>query len=484
MAWLAAGSKSVKNENIDQIRGDILRPLPRLTTRLLVTAVITVIVLAWSVAGTEANPQKFVQGVPTLIDFIVRLMPPEFEFAEGSERAIQLPSFETREISRTPIAERARKADAEDIANMSEDQTLWYVLRLTGGSEAMILTPEEAQEYQPRPIEPVEIDGTQALAAGQRVYYAVQETEDDDVDIISANEADAINADEVVLLQAYIVDEGDELTVADDDETVLVQRDVHTFNAYITDAGRDLVLDEWDESVLVVEEGQRAVNTIPYYEGQMVVAKRYVLEPGEILIGYPVIIDSIIETAQIAIIGTLASILVAIPFALLAARNTTPHPIIYQVTRLFLNLVRSIPTLIYALIMVSAVGLGPFAGVLALVVGSVGSLGKLFAESFEQIDPNQVAAVRATGASGIQVFNFAVLPQAFPLLATYALITFESNVRDSTILGIVGAGGVGFIIQKYTSLFQFQRLMGAVLIIVIMVTIIDRISDYIRKQII
>ena len=162
----------------------------------------------------------------------------------------------------------------------------------------------------------------------------------------------------------------------------------------------------------------------------------------------------------------------------------SPHPLVYQVTRLFLNLIRSIPTLIYALIMVSAVGLGPFAGVLALVIGSIGSQAKLFAESFEQIDPNQVSAVRATGANGMQVFNFAVLPQAFPLLATYSLITFEVNVRASTILGIVGAGGVGFIIQKYTALFQFQRLMGAVLIIAILVTLIDRVSDAFRKRII
>jgi len=476
--------QKVKNENIDQIRSDILRPLPRLTPRLLITLVVVAVVLAWSTAGTEANPQKFVEGVPTLVDFVVRLMPPEFEFAEGSERAIMLPSFDVREIETESKADRAGKASDDDIANLTEDQTLVYVLRLTGGSDSSIITPEEAEEYLPQAIETAETDATQNLAEGQRVYYAYQETEEESVEILSRSEAEEINAEQAFLLAPYVVDDGYELIVADDDVTVMVQRDVHTLNPYIAEAGRQIVLDDWDESVLLVDEGQRAVYTVAYEPGQMVVAKRYILQPGEILIGYPVIIDSIIETGQIAVVGTLVSILVSIPFALLAARNTTPHPIVYQVTRLFLNLVRSIPTLIYALIMVSAVGLGPFAGVLALVVGSVGGLGKLFAESFEQIDPNQVAAVRATGAGGIQVFNFAVLPQAFPLLATYALITFESNVRDSTILGIVGAGGVGFIIQKYASLFQLQRLMGAVIIIAVMVTIIDRFSDYVRKQII
>ncbi|MGV2434327.1 MAG UNVERIFIED_CONTAM: ABC transporter permease subunit [Anaerolineae bacterium] len=134
--------------------------------------------------------------------------------------------------------------------------------------------------------------------------------------------------------------------------------------------------------------------------------------------------------------------------------------------------------------MVSAVGLGPFAGVLALVIGSIGYNAHLFADSFEQIDPNQVAAVRATGANAIQVFNFAVLPQAFPLLASYSLITFEGNIRASTILGLVGAGGIGFIIQKYTALYQFNRLMGAVVFLMLVVTIIDRASNQLRKWII
>jgi phosphonate transport system permease protein len=203
-----------------------------------------------------------------------------------------------------------------------------------------------------------------------------------------------------------------------------------------------------------------------------------------ITLNLPRSIPYIIETLQMGIIGTVLGVLLSIPFGLLAARNITPHPIVYQVTRMILNINRAIPELIFALIFVAAVGLGPFGGVLALAVGSIGSLAKLYAESIEQIDPQQVLAVRATGANGAQAFRFGVLPQALPLMATYSLLLFEHNVRSATILGLVGAGGVGFILQKYLSLFQYRELMGTLLFIIIMVTIIDRASDYLRKRII
>lgn len=143
---------------------------------------------------------------------------------------------------------------------------------------------------------------------------------------------------------------------------------------------------------------------------------RYVVGASGFTIGWPVIITSIIETIQMAIIGTLGAVLLSIPMALLAARNVSPHPAIYQSTRFVLNIMRSIPELIYALIFVAAVGLGPFPGVLAIIFGSIGSLSRLFAEAIEQIDPQQVLAVQATGAGGIQIFMYAVIPQAMPLL--------------------------------------------------------------------
>lgn len=198
----------------------------------------------------------------------------------------------------------------------------------------------------------------------------------------------------------------------------------------------------------------------------------------------PRVVPYLIETLQMAIIGTLLGVLLSIPFGLLAARNTSPHPFVYQVTRMLLNINRAIPDIIFALIFVAAVGLGPFGGVLAIAIGSVGSLAKLYAESIEAIDPQQVMAVRATGASRTQSFIYGVAPQAMPLMSSYSLLYFEHNVRSATILGLVGAGGVGFIITKYISLFQYRELMGALILIIVMVTIIDRVSDHLRSKLV
>lgn len=205
---------------------------------------------------------------------------------------------------------------------------------------------------------------------------------------------------------------------------------------------------------------------------------------AELSFGWPVIVGAIIETVQMAIIGTVIAVFLSAPFGLLAARNTAPHPLVYQFTRFLLNVNRAIPDLIFALIFVAAVGLGPFGGVLALAIGSIGFMGKLYAEAIEAIDPQQVLAVRATGATRLQSFVYSVVPQALPLIASYSLYLFELNVRAASILGLVGAGGVGFIIGKYMSLFQYRRLMGALILIIVTVTIIDRCSDYLRKRII
>lgn len=198
----------------------------------------------------------------------------------------------------------------------------------------------------------------------------------------------------------------------------------------------------------------------------------------------PGILPFVIETLQMAIVGTLLALMMAIPFGLLAARNTSPHPFVYQATRLVMNANRAVPELIFALIFVAAVGLGPFTGVLALGIASVGSLGRLYSEAIEQIDPQQVLAVRATGASPLQVFAYSVVPQVLPLMASYSLSYFEHNVRAATILGVVGAGGVGLRLNQYIGLFQFRELMGAVIVLVIAVTIIDRLSARVRARII
>jgi phosphonate transport system permease protein len=199
-------------------------------------------------------------------------------------------------------------------------------------------------------------------------------------------------------------------------------------------------------------------------------------------IGWLPVISAVFETVQMAIIGTIGAVLMALPLSLLAARNTSPHPLIYQAIRIVLNFLRSIPELVFALLFVAAIGLGPFTGVLALAFGSVGSLARVFSEAIEQIDPAQVNAVKATGASGIQNFVYAVIPQALPLFISYTIIYFESNVRHATILGYVGAGGVGFLLFKYTGTSAYDMLLGATLVLVVAVTIIDRFSSWLRAR--
>lgn len=210
----------------------------------------------------------------------------------------------------------------------------------------------------------------------------------------------------------------------------------------------------------------------------------FLINGNETQIGWLPVITATFETIQMAIIGTLGAVIMALPLSLLAARNTSPHAVIYQLTRLLLNLMRSIPELVYALLFVAAVGLGPFTGVLALAFGSVGSLARVFSESIEQIDPAQVNAVRATGSTGAQTFIYAVMPQALPLFISYTIIFFESNVRHATILGLVGAGGLGFLLFKYTGTSDYDKVLGTALVLVVAVTIIDRFSSWLRQRII
>lgn len=204
----------------------------------------------------------------------------------------------------------------------------------------------------------------------------------------------------------------------------------------------------------------------------------------DLMLPMPEIVGAIVETIQMALVGTTVAIFISLPFGLLAARNTSPHRYVYMVTRLVLNANRAIPEIIFALIFVAAVGLGPFSGVAALSVGAVGFMGKLYAEAIEAIDAPQLQAVAATGANRLQVFVYGVAPQALPMVASYSLLLFESNVRHATILGIVGAGGVGFVLNKYMALFQYHYLMGALLLIIPTVTIIDRLSDALRRRLI
>lgn len=192
-------------------------------------------------------------------------------------------------------------------------------------------------------------------------------------------------------------------------------------------------------------------------------------------------IQPTIATMQLAITGTVIAVILALPLCLLAARNIA-NPAVYQAMRAILNVVRSIPELVWALIFVSAVGLGTFAGTLALVMGSVGSLSKVFAESIEAINPRPVEAMNAVGATQMQTISFGVIPQALPNMVSYMLLYWEHNIRASFIVGAVGGGGLGFQITTELNLFKYHQFLVHIIIIIVLVTVADRISAGVRKR--
>jgi phosphonate transport system permease protein len=196
---------------------------------------------------------------------------------------------------------------------------------------------------------------------------------------------------------------------------------------------------------------------------------------------YDRVILPTIVTVQLAITSTVIAVIAAFPLSLLAARNLS-HPAIYQTVRVGLNIVRSIPELVWALIFVSAVGLGTFAGTLALMMGSVGSLSKVFAESIESINPKPVEAMDAVGATATQRIAFGVIPQALVNMVSYALLYWEHNIRAAFIVGAVGGGGLGFEITSELNLFQYRQFTIHVIIIIVLVTVADRISAWVRKR--
>jgi phosphonate transport system permease protein len=187
------------------------------------------------------------------------------------------------------------------------------------------------------------------------------------------------------------------------------------------------------------------------------------------------------QTIQMALWGTALAIVVAIPLGLLGARNITP-PWIQQPVRRLLDLIRSIPDLVVALIFITAVGLGPFAGVMALMFNTGGVLAKLFAEAVESIDKGPVEGVRATGAVKLQEIVWGVIPQVAPLWTSYALYRFESSSRSATVLGLIGAGGVGQVLLDSINAFQYDQTGCIVLVIVVAVSMIDLLSQIIRTR--
>ncbi|PIG08162.1 phosphonate ABC transporter, permease protein PhnE [Comamonas sp. 26] len=190
-----------------------------------------------------------------------------------------------------------------------------------------------------------------------------------------------------------------------------------------------------------------------------------------------------LETIQIAVWGTLLSVLLALPLSFIAASNLHSWHWLRRITRQFLNVVRSINELILALVFVSAVGLGPFPGVLALALHGMGMLAKFFAEAIEEIDEGPLQALRSAGATQLQIIAFGVVPQVITAWIAVVLYRFEVNLRSATVLGMVGAGGLGFELVSSLKLFRYQETATCIIVITVMVIAADMVSNWLRSRI-
>src|SRR5690606_32749136 len=194
------------------------------------------------------------------------------------------------------------------------------------------------------------------------------------------------------------------------------------------------------------------------------------------------------ETIALAFLATVLGVIFAVPVSFLAARNLMGGNAItqgiYYVVRTILNIVRSIETLMWAIIFAVWVGLGPFGGMLALWLHTVAALGKLYSEAIESIDPGPIEAVRATGAGMPQVIVYAVLPQILPTFTSFTLYRFDINVRLSTVIGLVSDAGLGFLVIQWVRLNRFSSMATAIIAIIIVVAILDYVSGWLRERII
>lgn len=193
---------------------------------------------------------------------------------------------------------------------------------------------------------------------------------------------------------------------------------------------------------------------------------------------------AILETLAMAFLGTLMACIAAVPLGFLGAKNMVPNWIFHFGLRRLFDGIRGMDALIWALVFVNVVGLGPFAGIMAIAVSDTGTLSKLFAEAIENVDKKQIEGVRASGANPVQIMRFAILPQVFPVMLSNALYYFESNTRSATILGVVGAGGIGLQLSDRIRVNNWDEASFIICLILITVFLIDTLSKEIRIRII
>ncbi|WP_035558963.1 MULTISPECIES: phosphonate ABC transporter, permease protein PhnE [Burkholderiaceae] len=194
-------------------------------------------------------------------------------------------------------------------------------------------------------------------------------------------------------------------------------------------------------------------------------------------------LHEMIVTLSVAVWGTALSLVCAIPCGLMSAHNIAPMWIVQPVRRL-MDACRAINEMVFAMLFIVAVGLGPFAGVLALWVHTTGVLAKLFAEAVEAIDPRPAEGIRATGASPLDEIIYAVLPQVLPLWISYALYRFESNVRSAMVVGMVGAGGIGVVLYEAIRSFDYAQTSAVMIMVIVVVSAIDMASAWLRERVI
>lgn len=214
------------------------------------------------------------------------------------------------------------------------------------------------------------------------------------------------------------------------------------------------------------------------YSGNMATFARDFLEPD--FHRWPLYAEQMVVSVQVAIWGTVLAVVLAIPFGILCADNVVPVWVSFPIRRV-MDAARAINEMVFAVLFVVAVGLGPFAGVLAIFVHTTGILAKLFSEAVEAIDPRPVEGVRATGADRIHEVIFGIIPQVLPLWISYTLYRFESNVRSATVVGLVGAGGIGQVFFEAFRGFDYHATSAILIIIILTVSVLDIASQRLRR---
>ncbi len=191
-------------------------------------------------------------------------------------------------------------------------------------------------------------------------------------------------------------------------------------------------------------------------------------------------LHALAETVAIAFLGTLLAAIISFPLGFLAARNVMTQRIVQFMARRFSDSIRGVDTLIWALIWINVVGLGPFAGVLAIMTSDIGSFSKLYSEAIEAVDRKPAEGVMSTGGSRLHAIRFGIVPQVMPVLISQTLYYFESNTRSATIIGIVGAGGIGLHLAEQIRTYEWDRVAFIILMILVTVAVIDAVSSRLR----